>query len=152
MDFKSFDRLSQNQQTDFYFKQSGGRRQGNNHYETEDDYDNNNEQETEYDYNNDNTNYKSEYGYSDDNDMTVQNTKWNSNNDFLPTTDQFCSPKYGGCGKQPGNYWHLVDCPRLERDQSLKTETIAYYKNDTIPNRNTDAAQTLTTTDSDSTL
>ena len=133
MDFKTLDRTFENQQTGFY-------------------YDNNNEQETEYDYNNDNTNYESEYGYSDDNDMIVHNHKWNSNNDFLPTIDQFCSPKYGGCGKQSGNYWHLVDCPRLERDQNLKTETIAYDKNDTIQNRNIVAAQTSTTTDNDSTL
>ena len=102
----------------------------NNNYENEYDYDNNNKQETEDDYNNINK-YESEYGYSDDNE--IHNTNWTVKNVFLPTTDQFCSPKYGG--KQPSNYWHLVDCPRLELDQGLKTETIAYYTNDTFQNR-----------------
>ena len=61
------------------------------------------------------------------------------NTQYVPKFNQYCSPRYGGCGKDSNVYWHKMDCPKLELDQDLKAKTKDHYLNNTnIDDNNTD--------------
>ena len=63
--------------------------------------------------------------------QTIQPSNFDSANrpppTALATTNQYCSPKRNGCGKQPGTTYHSRTCPLLTLDPAAKAQTEAHW-------------------------